>query len=74
MLKIGVFLQEMNQGFFILFHSVNVNNLLKTTQAHASYRMLEHNNYIIADQTKTVLCFYKWHHFQTDLKPVVNRE
>lgn len=58
MLKIGVFLQEMNQGFFILFHSVNLNNLLKTTQAHASYRMLEHN-YIIADQTKTVLCFYK---------------
>ena len=58
MLKIGVFLQEMNQGFFILFHSVNVNNLLKTTQAHASYRMLE-QNYIIADQTKTVLCFYK---------------
>lgn len=58
MLKIGVFLQEMNQGFFILFHSVNLNNLLKTTQAHASYRMLEHN-YIIADQTKTVLCFCK---------------
>ena len=58
MLKIGVFLQEMNQGFFILFHSVNVNNLLKTTQAHASYIMLEHN-YIIADQTKTVLRFYK---------------
>ena len=46
-----------------VFHSISlnemeINNLLKNTQAHASYRMLEHDD-ITADQTKTVLCFYK---------------
>lgn len=37
---------------------MEINNLLKTTQVHASYRMFEHDD-IIADQTKTVLCFCK---------------
>ena len=42
----------------ISFNEMEINNLLKTTQVYASYRMLEHDD-VTADQTKTVLCFYK---------------
>ena len=70
----GFFCKKWTKGFsFYSLNEMEINNLLKNTQADASYRMLEHDD-ITADQTKTVLCFYKWHDFQTDLKPVVNRE
>ena len=44
--------------YSISLNEMEINNLLKTTQAHASYRMLEHDD-ITADQTKIVLRFYK---------------
>lgn len=40
----------------ISFNEMEINNLLKTTQVYASYRMLGHDD-ITADQTKNCAVF-----------------
>lgn len=59
MLKIGVFLQETNQGF-LTFYFIERDGSQQFTEKYTStciLQMLEHDD-ITADQTKTVLCFF----------------